>query len=55
MFNSNVLSNSAHLGDMNLRNMGGLDVNLSRSFKVKCDGVIELLTYGFRLLFNGNI
>ena len=31
------------------------DLDLSRSFKVKCEGVIGLLIYGFLLMFNSNI
>ena len=32
-----------------------LDFDLSRSLKVKCDGVIGLPIYGFLLMFNSNI
>ena len=32
-----------------------LDFDLSRSLKVKCDGVIRLPIYGFLLMGNSNI
>ena len=38
-----------------LRNLSDLDFDLSRSLKVKCDGVIGLPIYGFLLMFNSNI
>ncbi len=36
-------------------NVGDLEFGLSRSLKVKCDGAIELLIYGFLLMFNSSI
>ena len=41
--------------DIRLQNLGDLEVDLSRSFKVKCGGAIELPIYGFLLMFNSNI
>ena len=35
--------------------MSDLDIDLTRSLKVKCDSVIGLPIYGFLLLFNINI
>ena len=37
------------------QNQSDLDFDLSRSFKVKCHGVIGLTIYGFLLMFNSNI
>ena len=35
MFNSNIWSKSAQLGDIRLRNQSDLNLNISRSFKLK--------------------
>ncbi len=37
-----------------LSNLNDLDFDLSRSLKVKCDGIIGLPVYGFLLMFNNN-
>ncbi len=42
MFNSNILPNSAPLQDTKRWNLSDLGFDLSRSLKVKCDGVIGL-------------
>ena len=49
--NSNIWSNSAPLQDIRFRNMIDLDFDLSRSLKVKCDGVIGPYIYGFLLMY----
>ncbi len=46
VFNSNIGPNSAPLGDISLWNLSSLDIDLSRSLKVKCD-VIGVSIYGF--------
>ncbi len=52
----NIWSNSCPLRDIRLRNLSDLDVHLSRSFKVKCNGHIGLPIYVFVLmLINSNI
>ncbi len=38
-----------------MKNLSDLDIYLSRSLKVKCDGVIGLAIYGFLLMVNINI
>ena len=43
------------LWDIRLWNPSDLDLNLSRSFKVKCHGVTGLAIYGFTLMVNSNI
>ncbi len=55
MFNSNIGSIYALLGDIRLRNLSDLDFDLSRSLKVKSNGAVRLLIYGFLLMFNSNI
>ncbi len=40
---------------MVLQNLSDLDFEISRSLKVKCEGAIELPTYGFLVMFNANI
>ena len=50
MFNSNIWPNSTPLQDTKLRNLSDLDLDLSRSLKFKCDGVIGLSIYGFVLI-----
>ncbi len=37
------------------QNLSDLTIDLSRSFKVICDSVIELPIYAFLLMFNSNI
>ena len=51
LFNSNILPNSAPLGDIRLRNLNDLEFNLSRSLKVICDDVIGLYIYAFLLIY----
>ncbi len=51
MINSNIWPNSAPLRDTKLRNLSDYDFELSRSLKVKCDGVIGLAIYGFLLIY----
>ncbi len=51
--NSNMWPNLAALRDTRLWNLGDLD--LSRSLKVKCDGVIGLPICGFLLMVNSNL
>ncbi len=41
--------------DIRLRNLSDLELDLSRSLKVKCDSVIGLPIYAFLLMFNSNI
>ncbi len=55
MFDSNIGPNSAPLRDIRLRNLSDLEFDLSKSFKVGCDVVIGLPTYGFPLMVNNNI
>ncbi len=55
MVNSNLLSNSAPLRDIRLGNLGVLDFDLSRSLRIKGDGVIGLLIYGFLLMVHSNL
>ena len=43
--------NSAPLRDTRLRNLSDFEFDLSRSLKVKCDGVIGLSIYGFLLIY----
>ena len=55
MFNINIWPNSAPLEDITcirLRNLSDLEFDLSRLLKVKCDDVIELAIYGFRLIYS---
>ncbi len=55
MFNGNIWPNSAApLQETKLQNLRDLDFDLSRSFKVKCDGVIGLSIYGFLLIYISN-
>ncbi len=51
MFNANIWSNSAPLQDTKLRNLSDIHYDLSRSLKVKCDGVIGLSIYGFLFIY----
>ncbi len=51
MFNSNVWPNSASLQYTKLRNLSDLNFDLSRSLKVKCDGIIGLPIYSFLLIY----
>ena len=55
MFNRNIGPNKAPLRDIRLWRLSDLDFDLSMSRKVKCKGAIELLIYGFLLMFNSNI
>ena len=64
MVNSNLWPNSAPLRDTRLWSVGDLDFDLkladldfylSRSLKVKCEGVIGLPICGFLLMFNSNV
>ncbi len=52
MFNSNIGPNSAPLQDIRLHNFGDLDVDLSMSLKVICDGVFLLPIYSFLSIVN---
>ncbi len=56
MFNGNIWPNSAPLQDTGtkLRNLSDFDFDLSRSLKVKCNGVIGLYIYGFPLIYMSN-
>ncbi len=47
---SNIWPNPASLRAMIFQNLSELDIDLSRRLKVKCDGFIELPTYGFLLI-----
>ncbi len=53
--NSIKWPNSAHFRDIMLRNPSDLDLDLSRSLKVKSDSVIGLPIYGFLLVSDRNI
>ncbi len=55
MNNSNILSNSAPLRDVTLRNLSDLELDLSMSLKVICDNVIGLSIYAFLLMFDSNL
>ena len=55
MFYSIIGPNSAPLSDIRHQNFGDLDFDLSRSLKVKYDGIIELPEYGFLSMVNSNI
>ena len=54
-FISNIWPNLVPLRDIRLQNHSDLDVDLSRSLKVRCDGAIGLPIYGFLLTVNSNI
>ena len=54
MVNSNIGPNLASLRDIRLQNLSYLDFDLSRSLKLKIDGVIGLAIYGF-LMDNSNM
>ncbi len=53
--NSKVFQNSAHLRDISLKSLSDLELDLSRSFKVKSNSAVELSMYDFAylLLFSG--
>ncbi len=51
MFNSNLWPNSAPLRDRRLQNQSDLEFDLSRSRKIKYDGVIGLSIYDFLLMY----
>ena len=51
MFYSNIFPNSAPLQDTELRNLSDLDLDLSWTLKVKCDGVIGLTICGFLSIY----
>ncbi len=55
MFNSNMYPILAPLRDISLQNLNDIDCGLSRSPKVKRDGVKALPIYDFLLVFNSNI
>ncbi len=55
MLNSDKGPNKASLRDIRLQNLGNLAFDLSRSPKVKSEGVIGLPIYGILLMFNSNI
>ena len=55
MVNSNIWPNLTRLQDIRLCNPFDLDFDLSRSLKVKTDGVIGLAIYGFLLMVNSNM
>ena len=55
MFNSNMGPNWALLQDIRLQNLRDVDVDPSRSLKVKCEGAIGLSIYGSLLMFNSNL
>ncbi len=52
---SNILPNSGPLRDIRFLNPSDLDFELSKSLKVKSDGVIALAVHGFLLMANSNI
>ncbi len=52
---TNIWPNSATLRDISLWYLSDLDIDLSRSLKVKCDSVIGLPIFDFLLMFNSNI
>ena len=54
MFDSSIWPISAPLQDIMLRSVSDPDFDLSRSLKVKCDGVIRLSIYAFLLIFMSN-
>ena len=51
MLNSTIWPNSAPLQDIRLRNLSDIEFDLSRSLKVKCDDVIQLVIHGFLLIY----
>ena len=48
---SNIWTNSAPSRDIRLRNLSGLDFDLSRSLRVKHDSVIGRSIYSFILVY----
>ncbi len=58
-FSCNIWPNMAYLRDTctgtSPSNASDLDSDVSRSLKVRCDGVIELPIYGFLFMFNTKI
>ncbi len=54
MLKTNIGPNYAPLWDIRLWNLGGLDFDLSRSFKVKSNGAVGLLIYDFLLVSSSN-
>ncbi len=52
---SNIGPNFTPLWLIRLRNLSDLDFDLSRSFKVKCHGVIGLAIYVFLLMATSNL
>ncbi len=55
LFNSNVRPHSPPLRYTSLQSQSGLDCNLSRSVKVKCDGAVAVLIHEFLFVSNNNI
>ncbi len=55
MMNSNIWPNSAPLSDISFQNLSDLDIDHSRSLKVKRDSVIAPHVYAFLLMFNSNM
>ncbi len=55
MFNSNKGPVKAHLRDIRLRSGKLGEIDISRSLKGKCDGVIGLPMYALLLMVNSNI
>ncbi len=53
-FNSNLWPNSGPFRNIRLWDLSDLDIDLSRSLRVKFDGSIGLLIYGFLLMFNSS-
>ncbi len=51
MLNSNIWPNSAPLQDIRLPNQSDLELDLSRSLKVKCDDGIRLAIDGFLFVY----
>ena len=53
-----VVSNSINVDPLRVigfQNVGDFNIDLSRSLKVKCDGVIGVSIYGSLLIFNSNM
>ncbi len=55
MFNSNIWPISAPLREITFPKINDLDIDLSKSLKVKCNHTNRLPIYAFLLMFNSNI
>ncbi len=51
MFSSNICSYSAPLQDIRVSNLSDLDIDLSRSLRVRYDGVSGFCIYGFLFIY----